>query len=62
MEKTLNTFLDNYNKIYYTGATSSAFIEERGENYIFYIGILKQNQHEDDKIAYKFTYKTFSTI
>jgi len=28
LEKTINTFLDDYDNIYYKGATSTAFVEE----------------------------------
>ena len=63
LETNLNIFLEDYAKVYYAGATSSGFVNEKMNNgYVFNIGIYKSNSEKNDMMDYYYSYKMFSTI
>ena len=63
LETNLNTFLEDYAKVYYAGATSSGFVSEKMNNgYVFNIGIYKSNREKNEMMDYYYSYKMFSTI
>ena len=63
LEGILNTFLEHYAQIYYSGGISSGFAVELSSNkLVFYIGILKQNDENNTQISSSYSYKVFSSI
>lgn len=55
--------MESYCKVYYSGAVSSGFcFEGKNKEEIFNIGILQEDEKDDENMKFKYSYKVFSEI